>query len=185
VLGLSNPTVSIQRLDDDEVTKFNLGGLQGEVNIINEPGLYSLILTSRKPEAKQFKRWVTHEVLPTIRKHGGYLTPEKIEEALQRMSDSAVLRRSLTKGQRAAIVLEFDEMVEELRREAKERQLAHLKRGDETPVLPDLAKREPKHTHVELAEKAGIGKSSMQYLMSVQRDAPDLFQQVKDGEMTP
>lgn len=44
--------------------------------------LYSLILRSRKPEAKAFKRWITHEVLPAIRKHGGYLTPAKLEEAL-------------------------------------------------------------------------------------------------------
>lgn len=50
--------------------------------VINESGLYSLIMASKLPTAKQFKRWVTNEVLPAIRKHGGYLTPEKIEEAL-------------------------------------------------------------------------------------------------------
>ena len=50
--------------------------------IINESGLYSLILSSKLPEAKEFKRWVTHEVIPSIRKHGAYLTPEKIEEVL-------------------------------------------------------------------------------------------------------
>lgn len=55
VLGLTNPTVSVQRLDDDEVAKLNLGSQSGIVNIINESGLYSLILTSRKPEAKTFK----------------------------------------------------------------------------------------------------------------------------------
>ena len=52
------------------------------MNIINEAGLYALVLGSRKPEAKRFKRWITHEVIPAIRKHGGYLTPEKVEEAL-------------------------------------------------------------------------------------------------------
>ena len=76
VLGLTNATVAIQSLDADEVTKFNLGGLQGETNIINEPGLYSLILRSRKPEAKAFKRWITHEVLPSIRQKGEYVAPE-------------------------------------------------------------------------------------------------------------
>lgn len=50
--------------------------------IISESGLYSLVLKSRKPEAKSFKRWITHEVIPAIRKHGGYLTPAKIEEVL-------------------------------------------------------------------------------------------------------
>lgn len=56
-------------------------GLQS-ANIINESGLYSLILSSKLPKAKEFKHWVTSDVLPDIRKHGGYLTPEKVEEAL-------------------------------------------------------------------------------------------------------
>lgn len=64
VLGLTNTTVAIQRLDEDEVTKLNLGGQAGDTNIINESGLYSIVLTSRKPEAKRFKKWVTSEVLP-------------------------------------------------------------------------------------------------------------------------
>jgi anti-repressor protein len=82
VLEIKNTTDSIKRLDEDEVTRFNLGGLSGETNFVSEPGLFSLILGSRKPEAKTFKRWITHEVIPSIRKHGGYLTPEKVEEAL-------------------------------------------------------------------------------------------------------
>lgn len=82
ILELSNPTVAIGRLDYDEVAKFNLGGLSGETNIINEYGLYSLVLSSRKPEAKKFKRWITHEVIPAIHKHGGYLTPQTVEETL-------------------------------------------------------------------------------------------------------
>lgn len=83
VLELTNPTVSIQRLDADEVTKLNLGGLYGETNFVNEPGLYSLILGSRKPEAKQFKRWITHEVIPSIRKTGGYMIPQTMPETLR------------------------------------------------------------------------------------------------------
>ena len=73
-LGLTNTTVAVSRLDDDEVTKFNLGSLSGETNFISEAGLYKLIGSSRKPAAKKFNRWVTHEVLPTIRKHGMYAT---------------------------------------------------------------------------------------------------------------
>lgn len=76
ILGLSNTTVALQRLDEDERAKYNLGR-QGMTNIVNEYGLYNLVLASRKPEAKQFKRWITHEVLPTIRKHGAYLTDKK------------------------------------------------------------------------------------------------------------
>lgn len=81
ILDISNPTKAVSRLDEDERSNFKLGR-QGETNIVNEYGLYSLILGSRKKEAKEFKRWVTHEVIPSIRKHGGYLTDEKIEEVL-------------------------------------------------------------------------------------------------------
>ncbi|MBR1728501.1 MAG: hypothetical protein IJ728_03145 [Selenomonadaceae bacterium] len=70
-LDLTNPTMAIDRLDEDERAKLNLGR-QGETNCVNESGLYNLILGSRKPEAKAFKRWITHEVLPSIRKTGFY-----------------------------------------------------------------------------------------------------------------
>ena len=83
-LELGNPSMTVERLDDDEKgisTIDTLGGKQ-RMAIINEPGLYSLVITSRKPEAKAFKRWITHEVIPAIRKHGAYLTPQKIEDAL-------------------------------------------------------------------------------------------------------
>lgn len=78
VLDLSNPTIAVSRLDEDERAKFNLGR-QGDATIVNEPGLYTLVLGSRKPEAKAFKRWITHEVIPAIRKHGVYITDEKIK----------------------------------------------------------------------------------------------------------
>ena len=78
VLDLSNPTIAVSRLDEDERAKFNLGR-QGDATIVNEPGLYTLVLGSRKPEAKAFKRWITHEVIPTIRKHGVYITDEKLK----------------------------------------------------------------------------------------------------------
>lgn len=57
------------------------GGSQN-ITIINESDLYSLILRSRKPEAKAFKKWVTSEVLPSVRKHGAYMNPETLEKAL-------------------------------------------------------------------------------------------------------
>jgi prophage antirepressor-like protein len=72
-LELSNARVVADRLDDDEVRKFDLRGQTGEVNIINESGLYNVILRSDKPEAKEFRRWVTHDVLPSIRKTGAYI----------------------------------------------------------------------------------------------------------------
>lgn len=84
VLGLGNSRMVSDRLDEDEkgVSKIDtLGGVQN-VTIINESGLYNVILRSDKPEAKPFRKWVTSEVLPSIRKHGAYMTPQKIEEAL-------------------------------------------------------------------------------------------------------
>jgi len=68
---ISNPIQAVRRLDEDEWSIFNIGR-QGNVIIINEPGLYGLILGSGKPEAKAFKRWVTHEVLLSIRKTVGH-----------------------------------------------------------------------------------------------------------------
>jgi len=75
VLGIKNNSDAIKRLDDDEKASFNLGLSGGETNIVNESGLYSLILGSRKPEAKAFKKWVTAQVLPSIRKTGSYTDP--------------------------------------------------------------------------------------------------------------
>ena len=71
VLGIINTSQAVQQLDDDERAMQSIGR-QGEANTINEPGLYTLIIRSNKPEAKQFKRWITHEVLPSIRKTGLY-----------------------------------------------------------------------------------------------------------------
>lgn len=81
ILEISNPSDALKRLEYDERSRFNLGR-QGETNIINEAGLYSLVLGSRKPEAREFKRWVTHEVLPSIRKHGAYMTQQTLDKAL-------------------------------------------------------------------------------------------------------
>ena len=87
VLQLSNPSMIADRLDDDEKVKVDpkqyLGSRSNEpATVISESGLYNVILLSRKPEAKKFKRWVTHEVLPTIRRHGAYVTPAKLEELM-------------------------------------------------------------------------------------------------------
>ena len=84
ILEIGNSGNVAARLDEDEKgihTVDTLGGKQ-ELTIISESGLYSTILLSRKPEAKKFKRWITHEVLPTIRKHGAYVTSAKLEEMM-------------------------------------------------------------------------------------------------------
>ena len=93
ILGFGNPYSSLAKLDKDEkVTLHNMEGILNSKNqdvvIVSEPGLYSLILRSRKPEAKAFKRWVTHEVLPSIRKTGAYLAPNISMEKLQHLIES-------------------------------------------------------------------------------------------------
>lgn len=83
-LAIGNPSMALARLDDDERTLISIEGASNgkPVNGVNEPGLYSLVLSSRKPEAKKFKRWVTHEVLPDIRKHGLYAKQSVIDMML-------------------------------------------------------------------------------------------------------
>lgn len=78
-LGLGTSSDVIKRLDEDERTLVSIEGASNglPVNAVNEPGLYALILGSRKPEAKAFKRWITHEVIPSIRKTGGYIAGQE------------------------------------------------------------------------------------------------------------
>ncbi|MCZ0847820.1 phage antirepressor, partial [Brevibacillus laterosporus] len=85
VLGLTDPRKTIGLLDEDErniIPVTDSLGRNQDTFIISESGLYSLILRSRKPEAKVFKRWITHEVIPSIRKHGAFMTEGTLEKAL-------------------------------------------------------------------------------------------------------
>jgi prophage antirepressor-like protein len=137
VLELKNPTVAVQSLDDDEVTKLNLGGLHGEANIVNESGLYHLIFKSRKKKAQEFRRWVTAEVLPSIRKTGAYLSPA--------MTDSQIQSLLTTLEQ------------EMYRRINAEGRLQLLEKQ-----LKKLAKRAlPKGTFGELSKKTGLPKDKL------------------------
>lgn len=85
-LGYERPTKAVgdhvDPEDRDEVPIQDSIGRMQKTPIINESGLYSLVLSSKMPTVKQFKRWITSEVLPAIRKHGAYLTPAKIEAVL-------------------------------------------------------------------------------------------------------
>ena len=77
-LEIKNATDVAKRLDEDELTRLNLGGRAGESNFITESGLYAVIVRSDKPNAKKFRKWVTSEVLPTIRKTGGYVNNDEL-----------------------------------------------------------------------------------------------------------
>ena len=83
-LDIANSRDALTRIDEDEkgvASTDTLGGAQ-EVAVVNEPGLYSLVLGSRKSEARAFKRWITHDVIPAIRKTGMYATPATVEAML-------------------------------------------------------------------------------------------------------
>lgn len=90
VLEIAKVDSAIRSLDEDEKDTHSMSTLGGdqELSIVSEAGLYSLVLRSRKPEAKAFKRWVTHEVLPSIRKTGAYVAPNLSMEQI-----SAVVRK--------------------------------------------------------------------------------------------
>ncbi len=115
-LDINNPSQAITRLDDDEKNTLIWNeGIPGnpQKTGVSESGLYSLILGSRKPEAKAFKRWITHEVIPSIRKYGAYVTdkvldqmdehPEWIPEYIQRLREenenARTAREALEKAQ--------------------------------------------------------------------------------------
>ncbi|HCY87848.1 MAG TPA: phage antirepressor [Desulfobacteraceae bacterium] len=78
VLDIQDAAQCVQRLEDDErlIRTLHVSGQNREMWTVNEPGIYTLIIRSNKPEAKAFKRWITHEVLPTIRRTGGYQIPD-------------------------------------------------------------------------------------------------------------
>lgn len=100
VLEIKNTSHALSRLEDDEITTIALndsGGRPFKLSFVNEYGLYNLVLGSRKPEAKKFKRWITHEVIPSIRKTGGY-------ELSQPTSTKALLLAALEQEERLAKV---------------------------------------------------------------------------------
>lgn len=84
-LGYEKPTDAVRKhtdMEDRGISKMETPSGTQEMTIINESGLYSLVLSSKLPTAKKFKRWVTSEVIPSIRKHGAYMTPETLEKVL-------------------------------------------------------------------------------------------------------
>ena len=109
-LGYSDPVSAIlQHVDNEDKAKHPIPDNQGLIQqtiIINESGVYSLVFGSKLESAKQFKKWVTSEVLPAIRKHGGYLTQQKIEEVLANPDTIIQLATQLKEERRKSQALE-------------------------------------------------------------------------------
>ena len=124
VLGLSNPTVALNALDQDERSKFLLGR-QGETNIINESGLYALIFRSNKPNARKFRKWITSEVLPSIRKTGKYAAPVQPELPLSETPETPDVAALLKMKYRGVPVIPNADLAAMLG--LTTRQLAHVK----------------------------------------------------------
>lgn len=140
ILGYSNTPKAIRDHVDDEdklAERIVLSGQNREVAIINESGLYSLILSSKMPKAKEFKRWVTAEVLPAIRKTGGYIAGS------EKMSDAELMAKAVLIAQ--ATIKERDARIAELesdtqRMKPKEIFADAVSASDQTILIGDLAK---------------------------------------------
>lgn len=146
ILGYTNGPKAIKDHVDEEdklSERIVMSGQHRQVFLVNESGLYSLILSSKMPNAKKFKRWVTHEVLPAIRKHGAYMTDEKIEEVLTD-PDTIIKLATQLKDERQQRLIE-----QQLRRDA-ESQVREMKpkalfadavtSSKSTVLISDLAK---------------------------------------------
>lgn len=139
ILDLGNPTETVKMFDDDEFSTTEVIdsiGRRQQAYIISESGFYRLVMKSRKPEAKDFQRWVTHEVLPTIRKHGIYATETTIDQILANPDFGIRLLTSL-KEERAKRI-EAENQVKEL--EPKAKALDDFTNVPETLLVREAAK---------------------------------------------
>lgn len=162
VLGIMNHKDAVSALDDDEKDGVGITdsmGREQKTNVINEPGLYTLIIRSNKPEAKPFKRWITHEVLPSIRKtgsysmHGGYIMKGPIHK-----DAAAVVESWLHIGSKLGTSLQMSRVV------------AVKKANEETsidfsPLLTDNTVPEKPLTPTALAELHGVTAKAMNALL--------------------
>lgn len=163
VLEIPNPSLVKRRLSSEDTdTLSNIKGIEGRganATVVNESGLYDVILDSRKPQAKRFRRWVTSEVLPSIRKHGGYLTESKIEEALLNPDVLIQLAQNLKSEQEKRIIAEAERAAAEALKdkvEAENKALAPKAKGYEKLVESDGA-----FDYNRVAKNIGLGRNTM------------------------
>lgn len=144
ILGMSNPSMAVTALDKDEVAQIDPKDYLGSenrsnqaVNIVSEPGLYKLIMRSRKPEAKEFQRWVTHEVLPAIRKTGGYIPTTDADDDMTILAKAVMIGQRTMEAQKQKITEQQTRIVE---LEPKARFADAVAASDGTCLVGELAK---------------------------------------------
>lgn len=192
-LGIANVTDALKRLDDDE--KMTLDSTEGHsgsrggaqcVNIVNEFGLYSLVLGSRKPGAKAFRRWITHDVIPALRKHGVYATPQVTQqitddpiELLRKAVDLLEAQCKLTgewRNKNAELVAKLDDTTYDLvvaKDEVRRMREQYYKATDEVESLQnqiEAYRKESSHrkefmSFINSCVRSFVGASCGQYIM--------------------
>lgn len=140
ILDLGNPTETVKMFDDDEFSTTEVIdsiGRRQQAYIISEPGLYRLVMRSRKPEAKEFQRWVTHEVLPQIRKTGGYIPTSESDSDEDIMARAVLVAQKTIKQKNQQIAAQQSRIVE---LEPKARFADAVAASDGTCLVGELAK---------------------------------------------
>lgn len=152
-LGYTNPRKAIKDHIDDEdkgvTNRYSLGGKQN-MTIINESGLYSLVLSSKLRGAKRFKRWVTKDILPTIRKHGAYMTPNTLQEAINNPDFTIGLLEALKKEQNEKIEEQNKRIEAEQQRD---RLIHHGKLYTATEIAKELGFKSAQEFNSELERR--------------------------------
>ena len=144
ILGMSNPSMAIAALDKDEVSQVEPKNYLGSenrsnqaINMVSEPGLYRLVMRSRKPEAKEFQRWVTHEVLPQIRRTGGYIPTTDADDDMTILAKAVMIGQRTMEEQKRRIQAQQTRIVE---LEPKARFADAVAASDGTCLVGELAK---------------------------------------------
>lgn len=140
ILDLGNPTETVKMFDDDEFSTTEVIdsiGRRQQAYIISEPGLYKLVMRSRKPEAHEFQRWVTHEVLPQIRKTGGYIPATDADDDMTILAKAVMIGQRTMEAQKRKIASQQSRIVE---LEPKARFADAVAASDGTCLVGELAK---------------------------------------------
>lgn len=140
ILDLGNPTETVKMFDKDEFSTTEVIdsiGRRQQTYIISEPGLYRLVMKSRKPEAKEFQRWVTHEVLPQIRRTGGYIPATDADDDMTILAKAVMIGKRTMEQQQRKITEQQTRIVE---LEPKARFADAVAASDDTFLVGELAK---------------------------------------------